>query len=391
MGPGPAEEYVSQSGYAAHIYAASAKGPRGQGGLTPAELRAAGNGIWLCGRHAKQVDNNRGSAYPPEVLLSYKTLHEARVLLEHEGLYPPVGWLHEVSIVQGPIFATPQSFQLAKLNLIYGNNGTGKTAITQWIAGFFDPDSLGRWVPPWNGDLEIRLSMLNPKLQMLSLTVCGSELRYSIDGRPAPFVPVGFRVIKPKGLVFGGQDDFALLSSSLGVSELVMEGLLDEVNRFPHAKVSNLRFEYEDGEEEKESENRQTGGAAKRRILIADVHGTVPGLPLRSLSGREVERILIELATAAARLSGRYCPTLLILDGCVSILFEGFFEFYSKHFLDPINQFQTLLCIPERTLDMDSVRWNGWQVIRTGGERPHVTISQDLRREAELGRHEKKA
>ena len=113
VGPGPTSDYVSNSGYAAHIYAASRGGPRGQGGLSAAELKAPGNGIWLCGRHAKLVDNNRGTSYPPETLLSYKALHEARVLLEHEGLYPPIGWLHELTIVQGPLFSTPQSFQLA--------------------------------------------------------------------------------------------------------------------------------------------------------------------------------------------------------------------------------------------------------------------------------------
>ena len=90
-GPGPSSEYLSNSGYAAHIYAASSGGPRGQGGLSDVELSDAANGIWLCGRHAKLVDNNKGSAYPPEALHSYKALHEARILLEHEGLYPPIG------------------------------------------------------------------------------------------------------------------------------------------------------------------------------------------------------------------------------------------------------------------------------------------------------------
>jgi hypothetical protein len=216
------------------------------------------------------------------------------------------------------------------------------------------------------------MTLLNPKLQKLSMTVRGSELSYSIDGRSVPFIPVGFRVIQPSRLKFSGDDDLALLASCLGVSELVMNGLLAEVNTFPHAKVSNLRFEYDTDED---------GAVTQRRVLIADVQGTVPGLQLRALSGRECERIVLELATAAARLSGRYCPTLLILDESVFILFEGFFEFYSQHLLDPMNQFQTLMCIPERKLDLDKVRWNGWQVIRTRGKPPYVSISQDIRSE----------
>jgi hypothetical protein len=57
-------------------------------------------------------------------------------------------------------------------------------------------------------------------------------------------------------------------------------------------------------------------------------------------------------------------------------LFPGFFDFYSHHFLDPDNQFQTILCIPTRDLDLNSIRWNGWQVIRTVGKRPDVIIEQ---------------
>jgi hypothetical protein len=100
------------------------------------------------------------------------------------------------------------------------------------------------------------------------------------------------------------------------------------------------------------------------------------------LSGREAERIVLEFATAAARLSGKYCPTLLVIDDSVSIVFEGFFDFYSHHLLDPLNQFQTLMCIAERKLDLDNVKWNGWQVIRTNGKAPNVTLTQDVRTEA---------
>lgn len=369
-GPGPTSEYLSNSGYAAHIYAASSGGPRGQGGLSEAELKGAGNGIWLCGRHAKLVDNNKGNAYPPETLHSYKALHEARVLLEHEGLYPPIGWLHELTIVQGPLFSTPQKVQLSKLNLIYGMNCTGKTAIIEWITGFFDPKTLERWTPARTQPLMLRLSLLNPKLQHLGITLNGKTLHYSIDGKPVAFIPIGFKIFKPDRLDFSIKDDREMLAQALSLPIVTIESLVNEVNSFPHAKASNLRFEQDTDDD---------GNLVERFILRADVHGTVPGLTLRSLSGREGERIVLELATAAARLSGKYCPTLLVLDGSISIVFEGFFDFYSHHLLDPLNQFQTLMCIAERELDLDNVKWNGWQVIRTNGKVPSVTLTQDVR------------
>jgi hypothetical protein len=369
-GPGPTSEHLSNSGYAAHIYAASRGGPRGQGGLSEAELKGAGNGIWLCGRHAKLVDNNKGNAYPPETLHSYKALHEARVLLEHEGLYPPIGWLHELTIGQGPLFSMPQKVQLSKLNLIYGMNCTGKTAITEWITGFFDSKTLERWTPARKQPLMLRLSLLNPKLQHLGITLDGKTLQYTIDGKPVAFVPIGFKIFKPDHLDLSIQDDREMLAQALSLPVVTIESLVSEVNSFPHAKASNLRFEQDTDDD---------GNPVDRFILRADVHGTVPGLTLRGLSETEGERIVLELATAAARLSGKYCPTLLVLDGSISIAFEGFFDFYSHHLLDPLNQFQTLMCITERELDLDNVKWNGWQVIRTNGKVPNVTLTQDVR------------
>lgn len=370
IGPGPKSEYVSSSGYAAHIYAASSGGPRGRGGLSISELKAAGNGIWLCGRHAKLIDNNRGNSYPPETLLSYKALHEARVLLEHEGLYPPIGWLHELKIDEGPVFSSSQTIQLAKLNLIYGANGTGKTAIAEWIAGFFSPDSLTRWMSPYQQQLRLRMSLLNPKLQHLCMSLDKRSINYSVDGAFVAFIPIGFKLIKPARPDFSIDDDREMLAQALGFPVLTVEALIKEVNSFPHANVANLRFELDIDDD---------GNQLDRYVLLADVIGTVPGLPLRNLSGAECERILLELSTAAARLSGRYCPTLLVLDGSISMIFRNFFDYYSHHLLDPVNQFQTLMCIPDRYLDLDNVQWNGWQVIRTTGKPPNVVLNQEVR------------
>lgn len=317
VGPGPTSEYISNSGYAAHIFSASKGGPRGQGGLSPAEIRGASNGIWLCGRHAKLVDNNKGAAYPAETLLSFKALHEARVQLEHEGLYPPIGWLHELEIVRSPLFESGQKFQLSKLNLIYGPNSTGKTAITEWISGFFDPSELDRWVTTRKENLDLRLSILNPKPQRMRLTARDLQIKYDIDGRFVSFIPLGFRIIKPQALDFSISDDIEMFAQSLGFPSMTIESLFDDVNQFPYSTVTNLRIEFATDNDDILTD---------QRTVLGDVQGTTPGLRFRLLSSYEQGQVMIEFATAAARLSGRYCPTLLILDGIMSSIFEGFFR-----------------------------------------------------------------
>lgn len=365
IGPGASSKEVSGSGKAAHIYSASPKGPRGQWGLSADELIQPENGIWLCSDHATLIDNNRGENFSPQTLLSYKDLQEARVALEVQGLYSPISWLHELKILKSPLFAENQTIRFAKLNLLYGNNGTGKTALTKWLCGFFDSISLKHWRGNTCDPIQLELSFLNPKLQHFSMSLDQKILKYTVDGQNVAFIPIGIRIIRIGRIYYSEhEDDLSTISRILNFPPEIVLNLVDEIHAFAYSKVSNLLFK-----EDKEG----------YITLYCDVEGTVPGLSLRSLSGGETERLFLEFATAAARLSGRYCPTLLILDGCPSIIFKGLFDFYSHHFLDPENQFQTIMCIPTRDLDLNSLKWKGWEVIRTTEKVPSLVVTQEIR------------
>jgi hypothetical protein len=354
-----------RTGVAAHIYSAAESGPRGRGGLSDEEIGEATNGIWLCGRHAKMIDDNDGIGHPSATLLSYKGLHEARIQGEHLGLYPAVGWLHEVEFVKSPIFAPGAKARFGKLNLLYGGNGTGKTTLWRLALGAFEFGHLASWTTHPR-DQDLRLSYLRPQPTAIRMQI-GSDrsMAIDIDGRRTPMNPLPLRTIcvTEKTLVWNeDRDERRWLSTILGLPEPVIDSLAVAVDAFPHAKVRNLRF--------------VTSGSEVR--LHSDVAGTAPGLPLGSLSGREKERVIIEFATAAARAYGQYAPTVLVLD-FAPMLWDGWFDFYSHHLLDPGNQFQTIMCIPDYTLDLNAIRWNGWEVIRTNGAQPRVTLTQDPR------------
>lgn len=359
VGPGASVTEVSTSGTAAHIYSASSAGPRGQGGLTDDELKQPTNAIWLCATHARLIDNNRGDKYPPELLLSYKQLQEARVAREQEGLYTPLGWLFSMRIEASPLFVRGAEFSLSKLTVLLGANGTGKTATCEWIRGLFDTPKLQRWRKP-DTPIKYALRYFCPDEMNIGLSIDEQGgLRYSLNGRSIPFNPVQYHIIfprtEPRRCYLPG-DDVNYFSDVFSIDESLIEQIASEVNLFPHAKAKNLRFESEDG----------------RRRLHLDLDGTVPGLPFAALSGREQETVLLEFATAMARVSGRHAPTLLILDGFISIFFSGWFDYFSHHFLDPENQFQTLLTVPQTDLDLDSLRWNGWEVVQLADRPPEV-------------------
>ncbi|MDY1046981.1 hypothetical protein SOM55_09225 [Pseudomonas coleopterorum] len=70
-------------GVAAHIYAAAPKGPRPAPELSEEEKRAETNGVWMCARHARQVDEFQFH-YPAETLLEMKRVRVCahKLLLE---------------------------------------------------------------------------------------------------------------------------------------------------------------------------------------------------------------------------------------------------------------------------------------------------------------------
>jgi hypothetical protein len=82
---GPQEDprKVLNIGVAAHITAASPKGPRYDKGLAPTERAAVGNGIWLCQNCGKLADND-ALHYPTDLLRRWKQLSEeaARLVIE---------------------------------------------------------------------------------------------------------------------------------------------------------------------------------------------------------------------------------------------------------------------------------------------------------------------
>jgi hypothetical protein len=354
-----------RTGVAAHIYSAAEDGPRGRGGLSDEEIGQAVNGIWLCGRHAKMIDDNGGVGHPPATLLSYKGLHEARVQGEHLGIYPAVGWLHEVEFVRSPIFSAGAKARFGKLNLLYGRNATGKTTLWRLVLGAFDTNHLGSWLShPQSQD--VRVSYLRPQPTAIRMQIgTDPKVTVDVDGQRTAMNALPLRTICVTDTRRRSQDDNddrRWFSTILGVAEIHIDGLAQAVDAFPHAKVRNLRFV------------PCEGGVQLR----ADVAGTRPGLPFRALSGREQDRVVIEFATAAARTFGRSSPTVLVID-FAPMLWDGWFDFFSHHLLDPENQFQTIMCIPEYTLNLNAVRWNGWEVIRTKGTPPEVVLTQEPR------------
>jgi hypothetical protein len=79
------DESIDSTGMACHIYAAApGKGAkRYDPDMKPEERRNAKNGIWMCYKHGKQIDNDE-CRFTSELLFKWKEVSERRAQIEHE-------------------------------------------------------------------------------------------------------------------------------------------------------------------------------------------------------------------------------------------------------------------------------------------------------------------
>ena len=84
-GPGSDPDLTLSDGIAAHITAASPKGPRFNENLTTDQRRSVENGIWACTRHAREIDSDT-SPFSVDVLRGLKRRREelAKKEISHE-------------------------------------------------------------------------------------------------------------------------------------------------------------------------------------------------------------------------------------------------------------------------------------------------------------------
>jgi hypothetical protein len=358
-GPAKAPDKYEDTGRASHIFAASKRGPRGQGNLSPEELGSATNGIWLCAEHADQVDANDGKDYPPPVLLGWKAAHEFKIAREHGATLHPFGWIESLRIIDAPVFKPDQTINFANLNVIVGGNGVGKTTICEWLWSLKDSSTLWRWgAYPKNAgrkyhDVKVAIDFRAPARHRLVLDISGGRTIFTLDAQKFPFSPVGYEVSALRRDSRSGapsEPDQTFVGQCLGMDEVEVQALAEYINENSGIFLKGAGW--------KEIQIEDDGP------LVRTLHCKLPNghtLPFRNLSGGETGAVLMDLAIARARLLAAYRPTLLIIETGGLSMGEKFLSLFLKALAAPDTPFQSVVVTTE--LEDDEV-WGGWQVIR---------------------------
>lgn len=133
---GPSDETsdaVNTTGVAAHIAAASPGGRRYDSSQSVEERSSIGNAIWLCSLHADLIDGDE-ITYNIQFLKDLKEKHELKVKYKQQGFDVEKGMITALEIHNFGSVKQPLKFEFNRLNVIYGNNGTGKSLLCEMIA-----------------------------------------------------------------------------------------------------------------------------------------------------------------------------------------------------------------------------------------------------------------
>lgn len=127
---------ITMTGVAAHITAASSKGPRYEPNMSHEERASESNGIWTCQIHGKFIDDNPSKCTIKEIR-RWKSQHEKWVFdrvesgteLFNKGIY-------RISFGRIGVFSDEYTLSLGRHNVLVGSNETGETTLCQFIAAF---------------------------------------------------------------------------------------------------------------------------------------------------------------------------------------------------------------------------------------------------------------
>jgi hypothetical protein len=367
VGPGPESHQATNLGVAAHIYSAAAGGPRGHGDLASEQINHPNNGLWLCANHHREIDANHGRRYPPQVLLSFKGLREAQARRSLDGHGSAFGWLKELTVEESPVFSSGAKVVFGKATCIVGKNGSGKTALAEWLCGVANPLPLYRWLRSSRAQLKYQIKIHDPAEHSVDIHLGRARVTYFIDGREAPINPIAMTFVRPvRHYLTTPSDDLDWLSTTMNMDKLLIHNLLAEVGKYPWSTMRNLRLEDEDG-------NSDSISGRKPMRLIGEIDGIPKGIPMSQFASSELTRLFLELSIAAAATHARYVPSVVILDFAWTVFDDRWTRHYVEALLSTDLRFQTVFLTPAIP---PGINWLGWERIDLVGPEKDVRIEQ---------------
>jgi tRNA A37 threonylcarbamoyladenosine biosynthesis protein TsaE len=282
-------------------------------------------------------------------LFAWKKLHEARIDRKRSSIYTKCGWIERIRVLNSFLFDVPIDCELGKGTVLQGEMGTGKTALSQWVATLRTRRYVRRW-QTFRPFSETRLAIryhTQEAIRLAEIRILKDTVEFYLDGT------IQFQPPEDIAIVSFPERWYEQLHETHSSVEFMQK--LFEIDR---PQLSSLCAEIE-----------RSGGASARNFrldqdedgywqLRGSLEGTVPNLSFFQWSTSEQIRALVELSMSLARLLAVSKPTLLVLDSGGWNWSDPLYDCYSEYL--GRQPFQTLF-IMNLGRPTSSPQWNQWR------------------------------
>lgn len=331
--------------------------------MTADQLAEPDNGIWTCELHGKDIDNNKGNAFPAGLLRAWKMLHEARIRRASTGA-PADQWFEQVKFKRSPLFLPDSSMYFGQVTVVSGINGAGKTAICEWLAGFRDTLFLKRWDgTSARQALNLDLGYTAGKDHTLSMDIAVNGMpKFELDGvaqaaspSVVDFVYLPHRYLDPR---LG--DDLRGLADLFHVDVATVMALAEGVGANGNRRFRHLGFEPRPLEPEDPPESVQHDDGSPHMQLVVETYSPAERFPLNNFGGGVHTEVLLAMAAELARFKSRHLPTMLIVEGAGWGFAKDLFDQVAEAIDQAANHCQVLFIEPHNRLDQARMRAREW-------------------------------
>lgn len=324
---GPATDSTDASvnlGTACHIFSAAPNGPRGQGGKTEEWIGSVENGIWCCKSHGDRIDKRKGKEFPPETLLAWKALAEARVRVQMNGETSPLGWIDTIELEAGEIYRDPIKLELQKTNILLGDEGSGKSLLFEMAACASD-SAHGRRLQSVAAKTALPLKTTG-SIKYSTADKLDVELRFEFskdstirtqDGKVLLAPPSDISVVyfeADRRLKEAHEDDFEYFRRVLQIDPSSLSSMSEVVGQNDGFAAGRHAFIEAANDDEDDSQGSHARGRGRKLELVSVFAGASGSVVFEDLSRSQKTRLFIQFFIQKARNTSRQCPTLLLLD-----------------------------------------------------------------------------
>ena len=350
VGPGATTSDYVELGQCAHIYAAKPTGPRGQSHLTEEQLKSPENGLYLCNDCHKLIDGKLShKKYRAEQLLQIKAIHEYKIAVEMGNDVIPLNWIKCVKIEESPNIKVGTTIDFAKITVLYGSNGTGKSSIIEMLYEVLSSSILTRWdgkrmkaVIDVDNPVNYPVTVIFDKIVSYQTGDCGlAVFPYQMD----------VIYLRDKERPTEVRDDLQYVADYLGKDRKSVEAMI-KVADFSHAVMVN-KAEIEEVRSEPYRECRI-------KVWRKD-YNIGHDWKLQQLSDTERSRFVLDLVVSYLSAVSRFRPAMLLMDWSDIYSFDqGLIGQYMRIFQNPNMNFQTIIASHTK---WQNVEWAGWNLV----------------------------